>query len=96
MHASFYLSPHTVSIGLIGPGTVGSVLLDQLASQAERLTRDFRLDLRVRGILTSKTMLLADTAVAAGTWREALDRGDRRRICRGSCATSTPRTCRTR
>ena len=28
---SFYLSPHTLSIGVIGPGTVGSVLLDQLA-----------------------------------------------------------------
>ena len=37
VHASFYLSPHTVSIGLIGPGVVGSVLLDQLASQVERL-----------------------------------------------------------
>ena len=29
----FYLSPHTISIGLIGPGAVGGVLLDQLASQ---------------------------------------------------------------
>ena len=37
MHSSFYLSPHTVSIGLIGPGTVGGVLLDQIASQVERL-----------------------------------------------------------
>ncbi len=34
MHAAFYLSPHTLSIGLVGPGTIGSVLLDQLASQA--------------------------------------------------------------
>ena len=33
VHAGFYLSPHTVSIGLIGPGTVGGVLLEQLASQ---------------------------------------------------------------
>ena len=37
VHARFYLSPHTVSIGLIGPGTVGGVLLEQLASQRERL-----------------------------------------------------------
>ena len=34
VHASFYLSPHTLSIGVIGPGTVGRVLLDQLASAA--------------------------------------------------------------
>ena len=75
VHASFYLSPHTVSIGLIGPGTVGSVFLDQLASQVGRLTRDFRLDLRLRGILTSKTMTLADTEVPLSTWRDSLDRG---------------------
>jgi len=31
VHASFYLSPHTISIGLIGPGLVGSAFLDQLA-----------------------------------------------------------------
>ena len=33
VHAGFYLSPNTLSIGLIGPGTVGRVLLAQLASQ---------------------------------------------------------------
>ena len=75
VHASFYLSPHTMSIGLIGPGLVGSAFLDQLASQAERLTREFRLDLRLRGVLTSKKMLLADTSVPMARWREALDSG---------------------
>jgi aspartokinase/homoserine dehydrogenase 1 len=68
VHAKFYLSPHTVSIGLIGPGTVGAVLLEQLASQRERLRRDFHLDLRVRGILTSKKMLLSDASITAGDW----------------------------
>src|SRR5688500_5883334 len=48
VHSSFYLSPYTVSIGLIGPGVVGSVLLDQLATQVQRLSRDLKLDLRVR------------------------------------------------
>ncbi len=37
VHSGFYLSPHTISIGLIGPGLVGGALLDQLASQVERL-----------------------------------------------------------
>ena len=27
VHAGFYLSPHTISIGLIGPGLVGGALL---------------------------------------------------------------------
>ncbi|NOT31217.1 MAG: aspartate kinase, partial [Planctomycetes bacterium] len=36
VHAGFYLSPHTLSIGLIGPGTVGRALLDQLAAESAR------------------------------------------------------------
>jgi aspartokinase/homoserine dehydrogenase 1 len=74
VHARFYLSPHTISIGLIGPGTVGAVLLDQLASQTERLRRDFHLDLRVRGILTSRHMLLSDTSITASDWLSAGDK----------------------
>jgi aspartokinase/homoserine dehydrogenase 1 len=72
VHASFYLSPHTVSIGVVGPGTVGRVLLDQLASQRERLARDFNIDLRVRGILRSKEMLLADQSIDLAHWRDQL------------------------
>lgn len=69
VHAGFYLSPHTISVGVIGPGTVGRVLLDQMASQCERLHRDFKLDLRVRGILSSRKMLLSDRGIALSAWR---------------------------
>jgi bifunctional aspartokinase / homoserine dehydrogenase 1 len=69
VHAGVYLSPHTLSIGVIGPGTVGRVLLDQLAAHGERLRREFRLDLRVRGIIGSQRMLLADANVAGHDWR---------------------------
>ncbi len=74
VHAGFYLSPHTVSIGVIGPGTVGKVLLDQLASQVGRLKQDFNLDLRVRGIMNSSRMLLVDGGVDLVNWRERLKR----------------------
>ena len=63
VHSGFYLSPHTVSIGLIGPGAVGRVLLEQLAAESERLRDEFKLDLRVRGIMTSKKMLLSEQGV---------------------------------
>jgi aspartokinase/homoserine dehydrogenase 1 len=72
VHAGLYLSPHTLSIGVIGPGTVGRVLLDQLASQSERLRRQFNLDLRVRGILSSKRMVLGEPGVALADWRTQL------------------------
>jgi bifunctional aspartokinase / homoserine dehydrogenase 1 len=71
VHAAFYLSPNTLSIGLIGPGTVGRVLLAQIATQIERL-RALNLDLRVRGIATSKRMLLEESAVDLDRWAERL------------------------
>ncbi|HSC09321.1 MAG TPA: bifunctional aspartate kinase/homoserine dehydrogenase I [Steroidobacteraceae bacterium] len=74
VHAGFYLSPHTVSLGVIGPGTVGKVLLDQLASQVERLKQDFNLDLRVRGIMGSSRMLLVDGGIDLANWRDRLKR----------------------
>jgi len=74
-HAGFYLSPHTLSIGVIGPGTVGKVLLDQLASQQARLAREFNIDLRVRGILRSKQMKLAEPSIDLSRWREASAEG---------------------
>ncbi len=74
-HASFYLSPHTLSIGVIGPGTVGRVLLDQLASQRQRLAREFNIDLRVRGIIRSRQMKLAEPAVVLERWREDIEQG---------------------
>lgn len=72
VHSSFYLSPHTVSIGLIGPGGVGGVLLDQLASQVGRLSQELKLDLRVRGIMKSSQMHLTNSQVPLDRWREAL------------------------
>ena len=72
VHSGFYLSPHTISIGLIGPGVVGGALLEQMASQAARLMRDSHLDLRVRGIMTSQRMCLADGAIDLANWREVV------------------------
>ena len=77
VHAGFYLSPHTVSIGLIGPGLVGGALLDQLHSQVERLRNDTSLDLRVRALLTTKRMLTTEGALDLGHWRDRWQHGGR-------------------
>ena len=74
VHAGLYLSPHTLSIGLIGPGSVGRAFLAQLASQSERLRAEAHLDLRLRGVLSSRRMLLGEPSVALGDWRERLDK----------------------
>ncbi len=69
-HSGFYLSAKTISIGLIGPGTVGGTLLDQLHQQSSRLLGEFNLDLRVRAIARSKTMSLGDRRFDLGNWRQ--------------------------
>jgi aspartokinase/homoserine dehydrogenase 1 len=72
VHAAFYLSPNTLSIGLIGPGTVGRVLLAQMASQLQRL-RALNLDLRVRGIAGSQRMFLAESAIDLAAWPKLIE-----------------------
>jgi aspartokinase/homoserine dehydrogenase 1 len=50
VHAGFYLSPQTLSVGLIGPGQVGRALLDQLDKARARLAQTTHLELKVRAI----------------------------------------------
>ncbi|MGY0505025.1 bifunctional aspartate kinase/homoserine dehydrogenase I [Luteimonas sp. e5] len=61
-HSAFWLSPATVSIGLIGAGNVGGALLAQLADAIPRFAANprlrRRLDLRLRGIGNSRRMHL--------------------------------------
>jgi len=73
VHAGFYLSPHTISIGLIGPGLVGGALLEQIAAESSRLRDEFKLDLRLRGIMASKKMLLSEQGMGLQGWKKSLD-----------------------
>ena len=71
-HAGFYLSNQTLSVGVIGPGNVGGVLLNQVAEQAETLRDEHMIDLRVRGITNTRQMVLDEQQVALGRWQTAL------------------------
>ena len=70
-HSAFYLSPQTISVGVIGPGKVGAALLDQIAAAAARLKRDANLDLRVRALATSRHMWTDDRG-GGSDWRERI------------------------
>jgi aspartokinase/homoserine dehydrogenase 1 len=74
-HAGFWLSPQTISLGVIGPGKVGAALLDQIAAAAPRLAEGSNLDLRLRGLASSRRMHLAEGASVAMPWRERLEQG---------------------
>jgi aspartokinase/homoserine dehydrogenase 1 len=69
-HSGFYLSAKTISIGLIGPGTVGTALLRQIEKQSEKLRQNFNIDLRVRAISRSRKMLLGDRRIDLATWQD--------------------------
>ncbi len=72
-HSGFYLSHKTISVGLIGPGTVGTALLRQLEKQADRLAEQFNLDLRVRAIARSQKMLLGERRIDLASWEDEFD-----------------------
>ncbi len=72
IHSAFYLSNQTLSIGVIGTGLIGGTLLRQLQSRIEELKRDRGIDLRVRGVMNSRKMILADRRVALDRWSDEL------------------------
>jgi bifunctional aspartokinase / homoserine dehydrogenase 1 len=73
-HASFYLSDQTISVGIIGAGVVGSVLINQIRDQVESLGAEFGVELRVRGIATSSKMMLGEP-IELSTWQEDFEFG---------------------
>ena len=72
IHSAFYLSNQTLSIGVIGTGLIGGTLLRQLQTRIEELKRDRGIDLRVRGVMNSRKMILADRHLALDRWANEL------------------------
>ncbi len=66
IHAGFYLSEQTLSIGLIGPGQVGRALLSQIEHTRRRLFEQGHLDLRLSAIASSRFMRLSGTDAHIG------------------------------
>ena len=82
-HSAFWLSPQTLSVGVIGPGNVGRALLAQLAQSAARYggigstpSGSAGLDLRLRAIANSRSMHLASRKLDPADAVAALDEGE--------------------
>jgi aspartokinase/homoserine dehydrogenase 1 len=81
-HSAFWLSPQTLSVGLVGPGKVGRALLAQLADALPRFasgsgSESKGLDLRLRAIANSRRMLLEGKRLAPADAAEALQASGR-------------------
>lgn len=75
VHAGFWLSAQTVSLGLIGPGNVGRALLAQLAAAQPRLRCQAQLDLRVRALANSRRQWTADAGIDLERWLKTPSEG---------------------
>lgn len=73
VHSGFYLSAKTLSIGLIGAGNVGAEFIRQLDSRTRWLKQKFNLDLRIRAIARSSTMLFGQPRVELAGWQGAFE-----------------------
>ncbi|CAB1120771.1 unnamed protein product [Ectocarpus sp. CCAP 1310/34] len=67
VHAAFLLSHLTVSVGVVGTGTIGASLLGMLVEQREVLRTQFHLDLQIRA------MLLSGTPINLARWNDSLN-----------------------
>lgn len=73
LHSAFYLSSQTLSIGVIGAGLIGSTFLDQLTTRIAELRQQRGIDLRVRGIMNTRKMILHDRQLPLHSWRDELE-----------------------
>lgn len=69
VHSSFVLPHMSISIGLIGPGLIGSTFLRQLDKQLEELRTLRKVDVQVRAIANSKKMLLTEKTIPLANWQ---------------------------
>jgi homoserine dehydrogenase len=61
-----------VNLLVLGTGTVGRELLDQLGRQHAALERDYDVDLRVVGVADSRRAVLDEAGVDLASWRDRL------------------------
>ena len=74
IHDAFFLSEYQVlNLFLCGVGTVGRSLIEQIASQQEKLKQEHGLKLNVVGLASSKRALFSREGINLSNWREQLD-----------------------
>ena len=77
LHDGFFLSKYKrVHLFMVGVGTVGGTMLDQLRDQTDFLKDEYGIDIRVVGISNSKKMIFNRKGVDLRNWRDLLANAD--------------------
>lgn len=89
-HSGFYLSKRVISVGLIGPGSIGVAFLDQIRAQSGYLEKVLNAELRVRAITNSKQMLLSESEILSEDWKAGAESIDLDRFVKHVVADHLP------
>lgn len=78
VHESFFLSENVeLNVFLMGIGTVGGNLLQQLKTQQKRLLETKRLKIKLVGVSNSRKMIFDRDGIAIHNYKEALDTSEK-------------------
>ena len=78
LHEAFFETTYKqVNIFLAGAGNVGSKLLSQLATQIQLLQEKLHLQIRLTGMMNSRTMVVEESGINLGNWQQTLENGDK-------------------
>ncbi|MCB0397031.1 MAG: bifunctional aspartate kinase/homoserine dehydrogenase I [Flavobacteriales bacterium] len=79
IHEGFFLSHmKTLNLFIVGTGTVGGTLLEQIRSQSAYLLENHHLELRVVGLTNTRKMIFDKEGVALGEWSEVLSKNGKK------------------
>ncbi|MFW6289779.1 MAG: bifunctional aspartate kinase/homoserine dehydrogenase I [Mariniphaga sp.] len=77
VHESFFLSENVeLNVFLLGVGTVGSNLLQQLQKQQEKLLKEKRLKIKLTGVANSKKMAFLRDGLTISAFKDVLQESD--------------------
>ncbi len=78
VHESFFLSENIeLNLFLLGIGTVGGNLLQQLKMQQKKLLKEKHLKIKLTGVANSKKMVFKRDGIDIATYKEQLEKSDK-------------------
>ncbi len=74
LHDAFFLAGiKTVNLFLVGVGLIGGTLLQIIENQLEHLFEDYLIDMKLRGVANSESMVIRENTIPFSGWREVLE-----------------------
>ncbi|MFH1829298.1 MAG: bifunctional aspartate kinase/homoserine dehydrogenase I [Pseudomonadota bacterium] len=72
IHGAFHLSTNRINLFVMGKGTIGGKLLEQISDNRDKVRKNMGIDLRVVGIADSKRFIFDRATVDLRCWRTLL------------------------